>query len=345
MPIITPKIDTDIKAPMPSYSPNEAALKALLTGVQEGAANSRATQKDAYLEALFKRKEEDKSKVGEEHAIGKAHQVYKEGLVPIQKMLSASAEGLQAISDPKQVGSLGQARTLALKAFGMNRYNQDEAKAVIPAHLQSMVAELFNKGGGDESPLDDSTRRSTASLFRNNIQAAKEQHDILKKNALANYGASLYSNPDRATALGQTIGAPTDEYISQTLKKFQDLPDTHTPAIQRPAPTSTVDKVREGAGGIMDSIKSGLSSLFHGPAASPVAPQTSLSRKPQALIPAAKNPNMNQPNLMGDDSDPTSGDDMGRIGPPQTTAPQGAPSFEEFKRMKKAGLLGGSNGR
>lgn len=214
------------------------------------------------------------AKKGEEKAIQGANSAYNKGASKIVQTAQASKEGLDLVNDPKQTGSLGQARTLALKMFGMNRYNENEAKAVVPPALQGTFSGIMNFAGDDATPLNEAQKRSLNSLFQGGLQNAKDQHDLLRKNAMGVYNSSLYSNPNRSQALEQNIGAPVDKDLSDSMKKYASLPNTQTAPAERPQPTGLVDRLRN-----MISPPSAVaaSPASPAPAAAPTGPPPGLS--------------------------------------------------------------------
>ncbi len=196
---------------------------------------------------------------GGAHAIEAAQKTYNSGLQKIMPAAQAASEGMQLMSDPKNTGSLGQARTLMLKAMGMNRYNEQEAKAVLPPSLQGTVSQIFNSAGGDETPLNDSQKRSVATFFKGQLDQAKQAHETLKANSLNMYQQSPYFDAARGSQLQGSLGAPVDSVLKSALDKYSGMPDTRTDPSQRPAPTGMVDKLRQfltGGGSSQPSAQS-----------------------------------------------------------------------------------------
>jgi hypothetical protein len=236
----------------------------------------------------------------ENGAYSDANKTYEKGLPDIQHKITAASQGLDAINDPRQIGSKGQARTLMLKAMGMNRYNDNEASAVLPASVYSQVKTLFNNatqwnGAGDlnddKNPLDPAQKQAISHFFGSVINTAKDQHDLLKQQAMQRYSGSRYADPSRAQMLQQQLGGPMDSYISKLNSKI--APEALAP-IQAPAPVAPAQQ------------QGGITNLWgllgkQQPQAQAPAPQG----PPKAINPAAQPPSQPQQ---------------------QQAAPQGAPA-------------------
>jgi hypothetical protein len=233
-----------------------------VTVSKEGAGVSDATPYDP-AEALRSR--------GNNSAIAKANDYYMKGAAKIQDKAAAAQMGLDSVNDPKQIGSLGQARTLLLKTFNMNRYNQEEANAVLPPAIRGKFAQLFNSSGDDMNPLNESQRASLNSIFTGTLQHAKEQHEMLKQNALNTYKTSGYYDEGLGKQLEETMGKPLSQKLDESIKKYAPVPTTQTPEPSA-APLPSV----------MDHVKSGLNALFQPP--TPQAPQAAA---PQGVAPQA----------------------------------------------------------
>lgn len=258
---------------------NQASLNQLLAGKQADLSNSNAEfdrAKQEVQEAAGKGKrisakiggasygdsETDPTLAknrGTSSAIEKANGYYMKGLPKIQEMSKAAQMGLESVNDPKQVGSLGQARTMLLKTFGMNRYNENEANAVLPPAVRGTFAKLFNSAGDDMNPLNESQRAAVNSIFSSTLEHAKTQHEMLKQNALNSYKTSPYYEPERGALLENTMGAPFAKELEGSITKYKPVPTT-----QPPAPSAAP------LPGLLDNAKAKLSQLFGG--ASPATP-------------------------------------------------------------------------
>ncbi len=188
---------------------------------------------------------------GEAQAIAAANKQYNSGLPKIQQVIQAAGEGLDATNDPTNPGSLGQARTLMLKAMGMNRYNEQEAKAVLPPTLMGSVSALFNQAGGDQTPLNEVQRKNINQFFQTQLGQAAQQHQALKSNAMNAAMSSPYANPNSTPQHLQGLGAPIDQMLEATKKKFQSIPTTQGPNLTAQPNPTVVDRLKSyfGMGG------------------------------------------------------------------------------------------------
>lgn len=189
---------------------------------------------------------------GVQGAVQQVNQTYNRGLDPLQKKISAAQEGLTAINDPQNPGSLGQARTLMLRSMGMNRYNEQEAKAVLPPTFYSAVNDMFTKGGGDTNPLNPTERSMVNQFFMNSLDRANQDHEQLKQNAINTYRVSPFYNPQQETALVNTIGGPVSQGIAKTRQMYQQVPATQGPQTTNKPLPSVLDKLKakfQGLGG------------------------------------------------------------------------------------------------
>jgi hypothetical protein len=168
---------------------------------------------------------------------------YNKGLPKIQDQFNAASEGLQFVNDPRNVGSLGQARTLALKSMGMNRYNEQEAKAVVPPALQGTISQLFNSAGGDETPLNESQKRALNTFFMSTADQAHQKHELLKNNTIGGYQQRNGYDPNKAEGLKNAVMHNFDQQYEDKMKGFANLPTTTSPEADRPAPTGAIDKL------------------------------------------------------------------------------------------------------
>lgn len=185
-------------------------------------------------------------------AVQQVNNTYNKGLPPLQKTISAAQEGLAAVNDPKNIGSLGTTRTLMLRVMGMNRYNPYEASQTMPSHLLGAVTDIFNKAGGDTNPLDESQRAVSNQFFMSALDRANEDHEQLKQNAINTYRVSPFYNPQQETALVNTIGGPVSQGIAKTRQMYQQVPATQGPQTTNKPLPSVLDKLKakfQGMGG------------------------------------------------------------------------------------------------
>lgn len=181
---------------------------------------------------------------GQAQAIKGVFDTYNHGLGKIQDSAQASMEGMDLINDPKNTGSLGQARTLMLKSMGMNRYNSDEAKAVLPPTLHGMVNDIFTKAGGDTNPLNDVQRSAVNQFFKTRLDQSSKQHESLKQGALAQHQMSPFYDPAKHEALSKSLGAPFDTALNEAKSKYQNAPATGGANLGPESNPSVVDKLK-----------------------------------------------------------------------------------------------------
>lgn len=177
-----------------------------------------------------------------------ANKAYNSGLPKIQQVAQAASEGLDAVNDPQNIGSLGQARTLMLKAMGMNRYNEQEAKAVLPPTLYSYASNLFNQGGADNSPLNDVQRSNVNQFFKGQLDTAASQHKMLKQNAMNMYTSSPFASQAGMQAMSG-MGAPIDDMFTQAASKYKQVPQTKGPDLSGQPQPGVLDKLKSFFGG------------------------------------------------------------------------------------------------
>lgn len=183
---------------------------------------------------------------GQQSAVKHSLDTYQKGLPDLQKRYQASVEGMEAANDPKQMGSVGQARTLMLKAMGMNRYNDNEAAAVLPPTLHSLASTVFNKFGDDSNPLNQQQKAAINQFFQGHLSHIKDSHEQLKQNALTSYQLDPYYDPSKESAIKEKLGKPFDKSLGEATSRFQNVPNTGAPQV----PTGQPEP------GIMDKLKS-----------------------------------------------------------------------------------------
>lgn len=159
-------------------------------------------------------------------ALSHAYDTYMKAFPEVQKRAQSASEGLEAVNDPNQVGSIGQAKTLLIKNLGMNRYNQQEGNALVPGNLSQIFHQMYNTVGGDENPLTDTQRQAMNTVFHNSLQIAKKQHDMAKNNALGSYMQSGYADPMQAQQFKSQVGQDFDKQLNDTVDRFKEVPKT-----------------------------------------------------------------------------------------------------------------------
>lgn len=219
---------------------NMQAIGQLQQNAPEGAqihAGDLSTGVDPYARMVLQNQKQGAS------AIQSAQKQYMSGLPKIQQQLSASQELSDVANDPKNVGSIGQARTLMLKSMGMSRYNEQEAKAVMPPSLQSAVTGMFNQAGGDDTPLNAAQQRAINTFSQHMAANANNSHEQLKQNVMTGYQMSPYYDPSRGQQMQQQLGQPFSQAYGDFTKKSQQVSNSATPPAQQPAPQGSVDKL------------------------------------------------------------------------------------------------------
>lgn len=205
---------------------------------------------------------------GEEAARQKAIQNYNKSLPKLQQQFQAANEGLSFVNDPKNIGSVGQAKTLMLKAMGMNRFNEDEARAVLPSTLHQAVSTFFNSGGGDNNPMDANQQAMVNQFFRSQIHNVKQQHDLLRQSSLDTYDSSRYAAPTGHQTLQNKLGGGFSQALDSADKQYSQVPATQGPSLSNQSVSPSILQQAIAAG------KRGLGSVFGGgsqqaPAAQP----------------------------------------------------------------------------
>src|SRR6266850_1901464 len=96
-------------------------LQEMMKSAPEGSGATVTPEGASYSRGFNPYQMQQRQTQGDAQARMKANQVYNSGLPKIQQVAQAASEGLDFANDPQNIGSLGQARTLMLKAMGMNR--------------------------------------------------------------------------------------------------------------------------------------------------------------------------------------------------------------------------------
>ncbi len=199
-----------------------------------------------------------KQSQGSAKAASHAYDTYSKGLPDLNKKAQASTEGLQIINDPTQIGALGQARSLMLRAMGMNRYNDSEAAKSLPPSLYGTVKNMFQGAEGwsgspedagkfgDVNPMNSLQKKAADSFFRGNLKNVQDQHDLLKKTAAGSYRMSGYYDPAVGQDFDNNVGKDFDNYINKSLApKPGAIPiNQQSPLPQQPQPSGPLDKLK-----------------------------------------------------------------------------------------------------
>lgn len=219
-------------------------------------------------------------------ALSHAYDIYAKGVPDIMKSSSAAEEGLNALNDPTQSGSLGIVRSQMLRSMGMNRYNDNEAKATMPPNLYQYAKTLFNgvsswdgdtsKAPDDVNPMSAQQKQAANSFFRGALQVSLQKHQVFKSMALDSYRNSGYFDPDRAKQFQATVGQDLDQHLQSIMAPKPGTPPSNynSPPPQGPAPQK----------GLLDKAIGGIQSIFGGkpqqqPQAQQQAPANPLSAK------------------------------------------------------------------
>jgi hypothetical protein len=92
---------------------------------------------------------------------GKAVAIYNRLVPKLQEQHAKLEEGLSAVNDPNQIGSVGAAKSFLISgAAAMNRYNQTEGDALVPPSIVNKMQEMANSFGDDANPLTPQQRQS-----------------------------------------------------------------------------------------------------------------------------------------------------------------------------------------
>lgn len=209
---------------------NIDTLKGLIAGAKPGERRNWTIGADGQVAAT--ESEESpyrylyKQKSQESGAMKHAFDTYMKAFPDVQKRAQSASEGLEAINDPNQVGSVGQAKTLMIKNLGMNRYNQQEGNALVPTQFGQVVHQIFNAVGADNNPLTDTQRAALNSVFQNGFQQARKQHQMAKANAMQSYSLSGFYDPAEGEKLKSQMGADFDQQLDAIQERYKNVPKT-----------------------------------------------------------------------------------------------------------------------
>lgn len=225
-------------------------LKGMMENAPEGSGAAVTPEGASYTRGINPLALQNKQVQGDSQARSAAGKAYMSGLPKIQDIATAASEGLDLSNDPQNIGSIGQARTLMLKAMGMKRYNEQEAKAVLPSSLQGHVATIFNSAGADIDPLNEVQRSSINQFFKGQLDNAAIQHKQLKQNAMGLYTRSPYASESGLQEMGK-MGAETEQAMAQAASKYKDISHTKGPNLTPHPNPGPVDKLKSflGMGG------------------------------------------------------------------------------------------------
>lgn len=188
---------------------------------------------------------------GSASAIQHATDQYMKGAGKLQDVAGSINEGLDAINDPKQIGSVGAARTLLIKSFGMNRYNGDEGKGLVGGNTWGSAQGLLNSLGDDNNPLQPNQRQAISNLLQSGYQTVKGKHEDLKSQVHSAYQVSPYYDQSRDAGLDK-LAQPLDQRLTSMGQRFAS-----PQAAAAPAPAATSPQP-----GLVDRAKQGLMNML-----------------------------------------------------------------------------------
>lgn len=172
---------------------------------------------------------------GDAQAAAQAHRIYNQGASKLQDVAMNALEGLKSIDDPNNMAAVGQARALLLKSTGLNRFNEQEAKALLGDSLYGKSMQLLNSLGRDENPLTEAQRRSVKSILADSLRNTKTRHDMLKENAINAYTSSPFASSDRAELLKRSLGGGFSKQLEDATKEAPEVASSRDPN-QAPKP-------------------------------------------------------------------------------------------------------------
>lgn len=176
---------------------------------------------------------------GEAAAIKQAQDLYSKAVPDLRKKMTAINEGLDAVNNPNDPGALGKARTAILSSMGMNRYNENEAKAILPPNMYSTASGLFNMGGDDSNPLSDVQKKATNSFFTGQLDNIRQQHSASKQSAINAAMSSPFATQMTSQRLAN-LGQPEEEYLGKIATKFSNTPQTKGLDLTGQVPQQTI---------------------------------------------------------------------------------------------------------
>lgn len=182
-------------------------------------------------------------------ALSHAYDTYMHAFPEVQKRAQSAQEGLEAVNDPNQIGSIGQAKTLMIKNLGMNRYNQQEGNALVPNQLSGIVHQIFNFAGDGSNPLTPTQRQAMNTVFQGTLQSVRKQHEMAKSNALGSYMNSGYADPVQAQQFKSSLGQDFDKQMNDLTERYKQVPvnpgyTPPAPGTSAAQPPSMVDKLK-----------------------------------------------------------------------------------------------------
>lgn len=206
-----------------------------------------------------------RQQTGDAQARQKAMDFYNHQFPAMQKQAGELMSSYPAVADPKNTMSLGLAKGQALRAMGMNRFNEAESNALIGPSLTAKMARVMNFAGDDNSPLTDAQRKDVLDLMMSGIQELGTKHKQISDQAMGTYRVSPYANETGAQTimaqLGQNgFGKQVDDFVN----KYQAPAQTAGGQPQTIVPQNP---------GTMDRLKQFFSGLTSGKPSAPAPAQ------------------------------------------------------------------------
>lgn len=191
----------------------DAAKKGMKVNAKIGEASYSQAEPDYSKNALAQQK-------GEDAVLAKSNAIYQKGYNDLNKKLDAIEEGKASLSRG-DISTLGQARAAALRVAGLNRFNAEEAKNLLPPTLYSRLVGTWNSLTGDDAQsLGENQRKAMSDLFNTANEHAAAAHEKHLNNALGFYRTSAYYNPQKEELIHQTWGQP----FRERTKEINDMP-------------------------------------------------------------------------------------------------------------------------
>lgn len=209
----------------------------------------------------------------ETQALNKAYGLYNSGAKGLSGKLDTLEEATNVLSKPNQM-TLGTMRSLVLRASGLNRFNDEEAKNLVPPTAQGAFSRIGSWAGGDSQSVTPSQIKDASEFFNGVANSVKTNHEALKQQALQQYSSMPGANPNRLQDVAQ-VGKPVDDRlanVTKSLSSFQESPQTMGAA--------STENTQGGILGALKAAGGGLHSFFLGNQPAPSTP-TGASPAPQ----------------------------------------------------------------
>lgn len=164
----------------------------------------------------------------------------------LPQVINSVNEIMDQLKDPNGI-SPGIIKTKMISALGMNRYNAQEAAALLPPTAREKLEGLLTFTGMQSQPITPGSpsHQALQKFSQDLLNSAQSAHNQAKQSAIGMYSSNPYASPARSEMLKQTIGKPTEDMINDTRSKFQmqQAPQPGTPVPQA-APKSILDRLK-----------------------------------------------------------------------------------------------------